>query len=89
MKQITLELTDTEFMALEWVTPDILEWVQNAAANRARIASEDIIALLVTHCNKSQIALAVGADAQILQAYELGIVKKATEVAAAPLPGQE
>jgi hypothetical protein len=89
MKQIIIELTNVELKALEWVTPDVSWWIHNAASNRSRIASEEIIAQLVTHCNANSIALAVGADAQVLQAYELGVVDKAQEIISAPLPGTE
>ena len=37
--------------------------------NRARIAKDEIIALLVAHCNANSIAIATGEDAQITQAY--------------------
>ena len=40
-----------------------------------RIAKEEIISLNTTYCNANDIAIAVGADAQITQAYDLGVVK--------------
>ena len=30
------------------------------------------------HCNKNSITIATGEDAQVTQAYDLGVVKKAT-----------
>jgi len=51
---------------------DVDEWIANAATNRARIAVDEIVTLLVTHCNENSIALAVGKEAQVEQAYELG-----------------
>jgi len=41
---------------------------------KARKAQDEIIAKLVTHCNANGIALATGAEAQITQAYTLGVV---------------
>mgnify|MGYP006001427671 FL=1 len=78
MPDITVSLTDTENKCLEYETTSVQEWADNALTNRARIAKEKIIALLVTHCNANSIAIATGEDAQITQAYDLGVVKTAT-----------
>ena len=74
----TITLTDTEKKSMEFVAVDVLEWIKNAATNRARIAQENIIALNTAHCNANSIAIATGADAQVTQAYTLGLVAKAT-----------
>lgn len=74
----TITLTDTEKKALEYITVDVDEWITNAAQNRARIAIEEIISLNTAHCNANSIAIAVGADAQVAQAYELGVVTSAS-----------
>ena len=73
----TITLTDTEKKSMDYITTDIDDWITNAAKNRARIAKEKIIALLVSHCNKNSIAIETGEDAQVAQAYTLGIVSKA------------
>jgi hypothetical protein len=78
MPDITVSLTDTENKCLEYETTSVQEWADNALTNRARIAKEKIIALLVAHCNANSIAIATGEDAQITQAYDLGVVKTAT-----------
>ena len=79
MPNITISITDTEQKALETVMVDISEWADNAVTNRARIAKEEIINLLVAHCNANSIAIATGEDAQVTQAYDLGIVEKLTD----------
>ena len=76
----TITVTDTEKKALEYIANDVDEWITNAAQNRARIAVEEIVALLVAHCNENDIQLAVGQDAQVTQAYSLGVVRKLSEV---------
>ena len=76
----TITLTDTETKSMEVVALDPLEWIKNAATERARIAKENIIAFNTAHCNANSIAIAVGEDAQVTQAYTLGVVKKASEV---------
>ena len=78
MANYTITLTSTEKKSLEYAVVDIDDWITNAATNRARKAKEDIIALLVTHCNENSIALAVGEAAQVTQAYDLNIVEKLT-----------
>lgn len=80
MPTISISLTDTENKALEYAAVSAQDWADNALTNRARIAADEIIALLVEHCNANDIALAVGKDAQVTQAYELGVVKTAAQV---------
>lgn len=63
---------------MESITADVKEWITNAAINRARQAKDEIIAALITHCNNNSITIATGEDAQVTQAYTLGIVTKAT-----------
>jgi len=75
----TITLSDTEKKSLEYIATDVDEWITSTATNRARIAKEEIIALNTTHCNANSIALAVGEDAQVTQAFTLNVVKTATE----------
>jgi len=74
-----INLTETEIKCFEYVTSDTIGWIQNVSSERARVAKEEIIAKLVEHCNANEIALAVGEDAQVTQAYDLGVVKTATQ----------
>ena len=74
----TITLTTTEQKSLEYITPDVGDYITNFSTERARIAKLEIISLLVAHCNDNDVALAVGEDAQILQAYELGVVSAAS-----------
>ena len=75
----TITLTDTEKTAMEYIAYDVDEWVTNAAKNRARIAIEEIIQLNTAHCNANSIAIAVGREAQVAQALELGVIDKAAD----------
>lgn len=65
-----------EKKAMETITPDVDDWITNVATNRARIAKEEIIAMLITHCNENNIAIATGEAAQVDQAYSLKLVSK-------------
>lgn len=80
MADYTITLTETETKSMEYCAADVDEWITNAAINRARIAIDEIIAKLVEHCNANEIALAVGKDAQVAQAYDLKVVAKASDV---------
>jgi len=79
---ITITITDTQAKCLDRVMVDKQEWITNAAIARAYIESKEIRRLLMEHCNANDIAMAVGEDAQITQAYELGVVEVAVEPSA-------
>ena len=81
MPNITVTITDTEEKCLNTVMVGIGTWSENFVKNRARKAKDVIISNLVTHCNENNIALAVGVDAQITQAYAVGVAHTASEVA--------
>ncbi len=80
MPIITIQLTDTELKCMEYAALSSQDWADNAIINRARIAGDEIVAALVAHCNANEIAIATGMDAQIAQAFELGVVKTAAQV---------
>ena len=89
MPSITIELTDTELLSMQYAAASPQDWTDNAVTNRARIAGDEIVAALVAHCNENEIAISTGRDAQIAQAFELGVVKTAAQrnaEAAANLP---
>ena len=79
MADYTVTLTDTEKTAMEYIAFDVVQWITNAATNRARIAIEEIIRLNTAHCNANSIAIAVGSDAQVAQALSLGVIDKAAD----------
>jgi len=76
----TITLTDAQVKSLAYSAYDPKDWIQNAATARSDLAKKEIIQLNTEHCNSNSIQLAVGEDAQIEQAYSLGIVKTAKEV---------
>ena len=84
MANYTVTLTDTQVKCMEYCAADVDDWITNAATERARIAQEDIIARLVAHCNENDVAIATGIDAQITQAYDLGVVSAATTLSTLP-----
>jgi hypothetical protein len=79
MPNITINLTDTELKCMEYCAASPQDWADNAVTNRARIAGDEIVAALVAHCNANEITIATGKNAQIAQAFELGVVKTAAQ----------
>ena len=87
MAEITVTVSDTQMKSLEFITYSVQDWCNNAIHNRARIAQDEIIAKLVAHCNENSIALAVGTDAQVAQAYQLNVVDSLRNVSDASTSG--
>jgi len=81
MAEIKVTVSDTQVKCLEYAAYSVQDWCDNAIHNRARIAQDEIIATLVAHCNVNSIALAVGTDAQVTQAYDLKVVMTAEKQA--------
>jgi len=79
MPNINVTLSDSEYKAMQFACLDVDDWVQNAATARAHIATNDIIELNTAHCNENGIAIAVGRDAQVTQAYDLKVVQTVVE----------
>ena len=86
MANVTVTLTDTQTKCLEYTAYSVQEWCDNAIHNRARIAQEEIIAALVAHCNANDVAIATGVDAQVTQAYSLGVADTAKNISDADTP---
>ena len=78
-KTITIEITDAEYRCLEYAAVDPSDFMDNNATFRARVAKDEILPLLVSHCNEKGITIATGEDAQIEQAYTLGVIKTAKQ----------
>ena len=75
----TVTISDSDKDAFDYVAVDPNQWVSNSVTERVRIAKDEIVSLLVAHCNANDIAIATGVDAQVAQAYELGVVKTASD----------
>ena len=89
MSDYTITLSSSEEKALKTVMVDIKEWGTNFTKVRAETAIADITAKLLEHCNANNIALATGVEAQIDQAYSLGLVKEVTaEESPTTAPGE-
>lgn len=81
----SVTVSDAEYKSLQYAAADPQDWVENAVTTRCRVGGDDIIALLVAHCNANNVQIATGRDAQITQAYTLEVVQTAQEAQAAAL----
>tara|TARA_R100000231_G_C5239444_1_gene139257 strand:+ start:353 stop:622 length:270 start_codon:yes stop_codon:yes gene_type:complete len=77
MSDYTITITSAEEKALKTVMVDIKEWITNFKEVRATQATSEITKILLEHCNANNISLATGVEAQIDQAYSLGLVAEA------------
>lgn len=75
----TVTLTDTQKKSLEFAAVVPQDFIDNAVKNRCRKAKDEIIALNTKHCNANSVTIATGEDAQVTQAYTLGVVKTAAD----------
>ena len=77
MPNFTITISDTDKLALDTViNPHHLgigTWTQNVISERARLAKIDIVDNLIVYCNENSIQMAVCMDAQVQQAYSVGI----------------
>ena len=84
MPEIKINITDTEEKCLNTIMVGIGTWADNVVTNRARIVQDEILSNLLKHCNENSIAMATGVDAQITQAYAVGVANTATTEYTAP-----
>jgi len=76
---ITITLTDTEVKLAEVEIANIQGWIQNFVNARIAVAQKNVIEKLIAHCNQNEIAMEVGVDAQVQQAYDLGLIIRAVD----------
>ena len=75
----TVGITTGEYKALQYVMGDQKDWIENAIANRARIATVEIQNLYTQYkINKGEAITAVGTTAIIEAAYNEGVIGIAT-----------
>ena len=84
MPEIKINITDTEEKCLNTIMVGIGTWADNVVTNRARIARDEILSDLLKHCNDNGLTMATGVDAQITQAYAVGVANTATTEYSAP-----
>ena len=79
MVDYTITVNDVNDKVLGYVANSQQEWIETCVSARMISAKNEIITQLVTHCNENGITIATGEDAQINQAFDLGVVKLAKD----------
>lgn len=76
----TITLTEAENKALEYISANVQEWIDNAIHNRSRIAIDEICRIYTEHklTNDEPITV-IGKDAMVLAAFEEGLIKTGLE----------
>jgi len=62
MTTYTIELTDAEVKAMEYVAVSVQDWAENALKNRARIAMDEIYQSEVARMTEDPAVTAIPAD---------------------------
>ena len=79
MPNYTVSITDTQKKCLDYGIVGIQTWIENAIEAQINYSQQEIIDENTKHCNKNNIAIAVGISSQIDQAYAIGAVKTAEQ----------
>jgi len=72
-------LTAAEDAALSAVALSQQDWIDNAVHERARIATEEIVALVVQKCLESGVSIPGSKDEMVTLAFSQGWVKSAAQ----------
>lgn len=78
-KIYNVTLTEAQNKAFEYAAVDTAAWVDNVVQNRCRIATEEIVKIVVQNCLDEGIQIPGSSDAMIDLAYERGWIKTAAQ----------
>jgi hypothetical protein len=76
---ITIELTETEALALSHVALSPQEWAENAVHNRCRIAIDQIVQVVVAKCLSDGEQIPTTREAIVAHGFECGVIKSAVD----------
>jgi hypothetical protein len=77
--EIKINVSDTDLIVLNYAS-DPEQWLNNVVSGVVHKYKQEIISNLITHCNENSIALAVGEEAQIIQAQSLGLKQEVYQI---------
>ena len=77
MATITIEITDSEFKALEYIAADPNNWIRQLVQHRASLATNDIVSLVTEHCLDNSISIPGTREAMITFAYDNNLIQPA------------
>jgi len=76
---ITIELTETEALALSHVALSPQDWADNAVHNRCRIAIDEIVQVVMTKCLAEGEQIPTTREAIVAHGFECGVIQSATD----------
>ena len=76
---ITITLTETQYKGLQYVSASPQEWAENAVTNRARIATDEIVNIVVQHCLDNGIQVPATREEIVAYGFDNDIVKTAEQ----------
>jgi len=79
MNTYTIELTNTEKAAMEYIAYDPQAWVENALKERARLATEEIIKIAVDKFLEAGQTIPGSREEIVLAAYDNGWIQTAKQ----------
>lgn len=77
--EYTVTLTAAEDAALSAVALSQQDWIEHAAKERARLAIEEIVGLVVQKCLESGVSIPGSKDEMVALAFSQGWVKSAAQ----------
>ena len=79
MPSYTVTVTDVQDLALNSQMVGVGTYINNVIESQIVFAQKAIQANLSEYCNTNNVAMAVGVDAQVQQAFDVGIAHTLTE----------
>ena len=79
MVQYTITLTDSENMALSYITLSQQDWINNAVHERCRIAIEEIVQLTIQKCLENNMQIPSSKDSIVALAFEQDWIQTAEQ----------
>lgn len=77
MATLSVNITDTEMKAMEYVALSPLDWADNAVTNRARIAIDEIVSIYTQRALDEGVQIPSTRDEIVADAFTRGWVKTA------------
>ena len=79
MATLSVQITDTEMKAMEYVAASPLAWADNAVTNRARIAIDEIVSIYTQRALDEGVQIPTTREAIVADAFAKGWVKTAVD----------
>ena len=76
---ITIELTETEALAISHVSLSPQDWAENAVHNRCRVAIDEIVQIVMTKCLAEGEQIPTTREAIVAHGYECGVIQSAVD----------